>query len=305
MQIVVRIFQFILPYMIKFVDKHSDEWLTMLYNNIGGFLNGKIADSLDDYELNNSTDNKSVSSDSSTLDEVKQESKEGKEVKNMAKISIHVKDLAGHSLNGVFASFNTNHGKIDRTTDENGNVSISGLDQQTVTISFSKDGYISQEIPIDVAIADIYKDIILMPVKTSEQATVDAINNTMSASSGVISSVVDTLSGKITSFDDAKVQYKALEQLIKADKKDIEKALKDGAIDIVQSKGAELIAIAKVKLTESMQWYVAERSKINPFGSWVEFREWAELSSMIAGIYLARANLVTFVNKMIEQLGRI
>ena len=35
MQIVISILQFLVPYLIKFVDKHTDEWLEDLYNIIG------------------------------------------------------------------------------------------------------------------------------------------------------------------------------------------------------------------------------------------------------------------------------
>ena len=35
MQIVISILQFLVPYLIKFVDKHTDEWLEDLYSLIG------------------------------------------------------------------------------------------------------------------------------------------------------------------------------------------------------------------------------------------------------------------------------
>lgn len=35
LQIVINILQWLMPYLIKFVDKHTDDWLELLYDKIG------------------------------------------------------------------------------------------------------------------------------------------------------------------------------------------------------------------------------------------------------------------------------
>ena len=35
MQIIISILQFLVPYLIRFIDRHTDEWLEDLYNIIG------------------------------------------------------------------------------------------------------------------------------------------------------------------------------------------------------------------------------------------------------------------------------
>ena len=35
MQIVISVLQFLVPYLIRFIDRHTDEWLEDLYNIIG------------------------------------------------------------------------------------------------------------------------------------------------------------------------------------------------------------------------------------------------------------------------------
>ena len=35
LQIIISILQWLTPYLIKFVDKHTDDWLELLYDKIG------------------------------------------------------------------------------------------------------------------------------------------------------------------------------------------------------------------------------------------------------------------------------
>jgi D-aminopeptidase len=119
----------------------------------------------------------------------------------------------------------------------------------------------------------------------------------------VVTEVVNKISSiDITNIDEAKKDYKELEKFIKNQKSTVEEALKSGAYDVAQSAGAELVNTVRTKLNESMEYYVNLRSKLNPLGSWVEFRNYVEYTSMISSIYFIRQNLVSWFNKITKKL---
>ena len=215
----------------------------------------------------------------------------------MARIKFKVKSIAGKSLADVGIVINLkNHGLVEKTTDENGETSISGVEVGSTLVSVSKEGFEGQNFSVEVNSEDqtVVKELVLLNTK-KEVVTPVALDVAKEVVSAYI--VADP-----KSFADAKNMYKNLEKNIEAQKGVIEKALKDGAIDIVQQQASNLIYTAKTQLQKSMDYYVAERSKLNPLGSWVSFRDYMEMTSMIAGIYLLRQNLVKYTNELLEKV---
>lgn len=215
----------------------------------------------------------------------------------MARIKFKVKSIAGKALADVGIVINLkNHGLVEKTTDENGETSISGVEVGSTLVSVSKEGFEGQNFSVEVNSEDqtVVKELVLLNTK-KEVVTPVALDVAKEVVSAYI--VADP-----KSFADAKNMYKNLEKNIEAQKGVIEKALKDGAIDIVQQQASNLIYTAKTQLQKSMDYYVAERSKLNPLGSWVSFRDYMEMTSMIAGIYLLRQNLVKYTNELLEKV---
>ena len=220
----------------------------------------------------------------------------------MARIKFKVKSIAGKALADVGIVINLkNHGLVEKTTDENGETSISGVEVGSTPISVSKEGFEGQSFSVEVNSEDqtVVKELVLLntkkEVKVEEVVTPVALDVAKEVVSAYI--VADP-----KSFADAKNMYKNLEKNIEAQKGVIEKALKDGAIGIVQQQASNLIYTAKTQLQKSMDYYVAESSKLNPLGSWVSFRDYMEMTSMIAGIYLLRQNLVKYTNELLEKV---
>ena len=215
----------------------------------------------------------------------------------MARIKFKVKSIAGKDLADVGIVINLkNHGLVEKTTDENGETSISGVEIGSTPVSVSKEGFEGQSFSVEVNSEDqtVVKELVLLNTK-KEVVTPVALDVAKEVVNAYI--VADP-----KSFADAKNMYKNLEKNIEAQKGVIEKALKDGAIAIVQQQASNLIYTAKTQLQKSMDYYVAERSKLNPLGSWVSFRDYMEMTSMIAGIYLLRQNLVKYTNELLEKV---
>ena len=215
----------------------------------------------------------------------------------MARIKFKVKSIAGKALADVCIVINLkNHGLVEKTTDENGETSISGVEVGSTPVSVSKEGFEGQSFSVEVNSEDqtVVKELVLLNTK-KEVVTPVALDVAKEVVNAYI--VADP-----KSFADAKNMYKNLEKNIEAQKGVIEKALKDGAIEIVQQQASNLIYTAKTQLQKSMDYYVAERSKLNPLGSWVSFRNYMEMTSMIAGIYLLRQNLVKYTNELLEKV---
>ena len=216
----------------------------------------------------------------------------------MARIKFKVKSIAGKALADAGIVINLkNHGLVEKTTDENGETSISGVEVGSTPVSVSKEGFEGQNFSVEVNSEDqtVVKELVLLNTKKEEVVTPVALD--------VAKEVVNSyIVADPKSFADAKNMYKNLEKNIEAQKDVIEKALKAGAIEIVQQQASNLIYTAKTQLQKSMDYYVAERSKLNPLGSWVSFRNYMEMTSMIAGIYLLRQNLVKYTNELLEKI---
>lgn len=220
----------------------------------------------------------------------------------MARIKFKVKSIAGKALADVCIVINLkNHGLVEKTTDENGETSISGVEVGSTPVSVSKEGFEGQSFSVEVNSEDqtVVKELVLLNTKKEVKVEEVVAPVALDVAKEVVSAYIVA---DPKSFADAKNMYKNLEKNIEAQKGVIEKALKDGAIGIVQQQASNLIYTAKTQLQKSMDYYVAERSKLNPLGSWVSFRDYMEMTSMIAGIYLLRQNLVKYTNELLEKV---
>ena len=173
----------------------------------------------------------------------------------MARIKFKVKSIAGKALDDVGIVINLkNHGLVEKTTDENGETSISGVEVGSTLVSVSKEGFEGQNFSVEVNSEDqtVVKELVLLntkkEVKVEEVVTPVALDVAKEVVNAYI--VADP-----KSFADAKNMYKNLEKNIEAQKDVIEKALKDGAIEIVQQQASNLIYTAKTQLQKSMDYY--------------------------------------------------
>ena len=169
----------------------------------------------------------------------------------MARIKFKVKSIAGKALADVGIVINLkNHGLVEKTTDENGETSISGVEIGSTPVSVSKEGFEGQSFSVEVNSEDqtVVKELVLLNTKKEEVVTPVALDVAKEVVNAYI--VADP-----KSFADAKNMYKNLEKNIEAQKGVIEKALKDGAIEIVQQQASNLIYTAKTQLQKSMDYY--------------------------------------------------
>ena len=224
----------------------------------------------------------------------------------MSRIQFKIESIAGKALEGASVVVNlVSHGLVERTTDEKGEASISGVEVGSTSVSVTKDGFEGQNFTVEVNSEDqtVTKEVVLLnkknEVKVEEQVKEVVTPIALDVAKEVVNAYIIT---SPKSFDDAKSMYNNLELNIKAQKDVIEKALKDGAIEILQQQASNLMYTAKTQLQNSMDYYVAERRKLNPLGSWVNFRNYMEMTSMIAGIYILRHNLVNYTNELLEKV---
>ena len=69
----------------------------------------------------------------------------------MARIKFKVKSIAGKALANVGIVINLkNHGLVEKTTDENGETSISGVEVGSTPVSVSKEGFEGQSFSVEV-----------------------------------------------------------------------------------------------------------------------------------------------------------
>lgn len=101
MQYVIKILTTIIPYLLRFIDKHSDEYLELLNKRISKFIGA---------------------------DEV-------------ATVRFYVIDEQGNSINNYIVSFNADkYGEVFKKS-VNGNLSITGFKEGKYMINISADGY--------------------------------------------------------------------------------------------------------------------------------------------------------------------
>lgn len=218
----------------------------------------------------------------------------------MAQIKFKVESLTGQPIEGASLSLTVGLSAINRTTNADGEATISGISADVV-VNVSKENYVDQAVPVSVDNSSqvINKNVILLqPVKdVKDVVTEKVVEEIAPVVTGIVSSFVFS---EPTTFDEAKAQFKQLKQNIEEQQDVIKTALADSAIAIVEQQATNLCYTAKTQLDASMKWYVEQRSKLNPLGSWVQFRQWTEYTSMIAGIYILRDNLVKYMNSLLE-----
>ena len=224
----------------------------------------------------------------------------------MAQVKINVKNMVGEAVTDAQVALNLGaHGVVAKITDAEGNTSVSGIDAGDVSVSITKEPYQKQDIVIKIETADaiVQKDVILLNMQTTTKVEDDVTK--------VVSTVVDTTVTEVvsafvfkepTTFDEAKALYKSLEDNINSQKSVVEASLKAGLTDVFQQQASNLVYVLSSQLQKSMDYYVSARSGISPFSSWSNTEKWAKYTSMIAGIYLIRKSLVSYVNKLTEKL---
>ena len=218
----------------------------------------------------------------------------------MAEIKILVKDILGKEISNSSVVFNLGRfGLIERITKEDGWATVSGVEVGVVPITVSKEKYTSQSFVLNVENEEqtLSKEIILLvPVK--EENIKEEIKEV------AVDVVKPFIFNAPKNYDESKFVYKNIEENVKAQKDTLEKALKDKAHDIVQQQASNLTYTLGQQLTASIRWYVEERSKLNPLSSLKDLGKWTAYTSMVAGLYLIRSNLVVFLNKVLEKLEK-
>ena len=198
-------------------------------------------------------------------------------------ITLTIKSLKGTLIRNATVTYNNTTKEVDTS----GKIEIDANDDIEITVK--AEGYSDNTFTIKKSEYDIQKDVLMLPTKTVEEA--------------VAKTVIDA-SPIIDAFIFNKQAYKNLDKNIKAQKDIIDKALKDDAMDILQAQATNLIYVAKAQLQPAMDYYVNARKQYssNPFKSWVSFRNYMEYTSMIAGIYILRANLTKYCNTILEKI---
>lgn len=224
----------------------------------------------------------------------------------MAQIKVNVKNMVGEAIADAQIALNLGtNGIVAKITDAEGNTSVSGIAVGDLPISITKEPYQKQDITLKIETDDavVQKNVILLNAQTTTKVEDDVTK--------VVSTVVDTAVTEVvsafvfkepTTFGEAKALYKSLEDNINNQKNVVEASLKAGLTDVFQQQASNLVYVLSSQLQKSMDYYVSARSGISPFSSWSNTEKWAKYTSMIAGIYLIRKSLVSYVNKLTEKL---
>lgn len=289
----IQILKYILPFILNYLDKRMPVYLEALEKIISKRIQGKInkitEDEINTQEVNIKT--------SQLLNRIKSVP----EVEtNMAAIKLNICEN-NVPICGVEVEFDLGgiKGKVIRYTDIYGNVSISGLTDDKVKVTAKKEGYISQIKQIELNNIDYIDTINLEKIQT---LNTDKIIESITPN---INEIIDEFNNFATDLSDANTKYKELEISLNLQKKEIEKALKEGAIDILKSVGTDYMYSARSQLTSSIHWYVEFRSHLSPLSSLKEFGQWCSATSAIAGLYLLRQQVITLGNKVIDKLANV
>ena len=226
----------------------------------------------------------------------------------MAQIKIQTKDLTGEPVKEASVVFNLEgKGLIERTTDNLGNTSISGIEVGVLPVTITKKDFSTQSFVLKIIDIDqiISKEVVMLSTENKEKPkeVVEQTVNTV---------IADTTKAIVDSYvfiepkniDEAKQWYKELEKNIDAQKDVINTALKNGVHDVVQQQASNLTYTLGQQLTASIHWYVNERSKLKPLESIEDLGKWATYTSMVAGLFFIRQNLVEYLNKLLIKLGK-
>ena len=124
MPIIVKIFTAILPYILNYIDKHSDDILDRVYAWVGNKLG---------------------------VDEV-------------ATIKVKLVDKDGNAINNAIAKFNYDIlGELFKKSIKDGEITISGFKEGKVAFTIDADGFKSVDIAIEFkSNSDIVEKIIVM-----------------------------------------------------------------------------------------------------------------------------------------------
>ena len=208
-------------------------------------------------------------------------------------VKITVKSLNGTPIEDA----TVNMAKTDK------GVYTESLDKGVHSFHVEAPNYKGQDFYIEITDEDaISKDVILLSMNTNSDMQKAKQDITRAVEPVAMEVIKSFIFNQPKDFNDAKAQYKNLEANIKAQKDSIEKAIKSASMDIFQAQATNLIYTAKSQLQPAMDYYVNERKKYNPLKSWADFRKWSECTSMIAGIYLLRQNLVKYTNALLEKI---
>ena len=226
----------------------------------------------------------------------------------MAQIKIQTKDLTGAPVKEASVVFNLEgKGLIERTTDSLGNTSISGIEVGVLPVTITKKDFSTQSFVLKIVDVDqiISKEVVMISTENKEKPK-EVIKETVNTViEDTTKAIVDTYAFiEPKNIDEAKQWYKELENNIDAQKDVIDKALKNGVHDVVQQQASNLTYTLGQQLTASIHWYVNERSKLNPLGSLKDLKDWSIMTAMIGGLYFLRSNLVEYLNKLLEKLGK-
>lgn len=219
----------------------------------------------------------------------------------MADIQLNLKDSSGNPINAKEVIFNLGqYGIISRKSDENGKVSISGL--YNGSYSYKVDN-ILESFTVDDDTKSYVKDIIVKTVTNIENAISNTENNIKSTADTTVKNLIDAYIFKDTdNYADIKNQFNGLNDSFKQQKELLENALKNNAYDLIATQGQNLTASVVHGIQPLMDKLVAKRSDINPFSSFKNFGIWTKYTSMIAGVYLLRQSIVTFMEGLTKKV---
>lgn len=219
----------------------------------------------------------------------------------MADVQLNLKDFNGNPVIAKDVVFNLGqYGVISRKSDENGKVTVSGL--YDGTYNYKIDNVIETFI-IDDETKSYIKDIILKTSETIENVISNTEDNIKTTTDTALKSVIDAYIFKDTdNYDDIKNQFNGLNDSFKQQKKVLEDAIENNAYELIAAQGQNLTASVVHGIQPLMDKLVSKRSDINPFSSFKNFGVWTKYTSMIAGVYLLRQTIITFMEELTEKV---
>ena len=219
----------------------------------------------------------------------------------MADVHLNLKDSSGSPIVAKDVIFNLGqYGIISRKTDENGKVTVTGL--YNGKYSYKIDN-ILESFTVDDETKNYIKDVIVKTVSTVTDIGNTTVNNIKTTTDTALKSVIDAYIFKDTdNYDEIKTQFNGLNDSFKQQKKVLEDALKNNAYELIATQGQNLTASVIHGIQPLMDKLVAKRSDINPFSSFKNFGMWTKYTSMIAGVYLLRQTIVTFMEELTEKV---
>ena len=219
----------------------------------------------------------------------------------MADIQLNLKDSQGSPVVAKDVIFNLGqYGVISRKTDENGKVTVTGL--YNGKYSYKIDN-ILESFTVDDETKNYIKDIVVKTVSTVTDIGNTTANNIKTTTDVTVKNIIDAYIFKDTdNYNDIKNQFNGLNDSFKQQKKVLENALKNNTYELIAAQGQNLTASVVHGIQPLMDKLVSKRSDINPFSSFKNFGVWTKYTSMIAGVYLLRQTIVTFMEKLTEKV---